>query len=368
MLRFSAEAAISREDMAGALLTHYDRQARILPWRSPPGSAAAPDPYGVWLSEVMLQQTTVAAVIPYYQSFLERWPTVFDLAAAPLDDVLAAWAGLGYYARARNLHKCAQVVAGELGGRFPSTAAELARLPGIGPYTASAIAAIAFGEAATVVDGNVERVIARVFAVETPLPAAKAELRALAAQLTPSSRPGDYAQAIMDLGATICTPRRPKCLLCPWKKACAAHKAGTAETFPRRAAPAEKPQRRGTAWWLEAPHPETGDPAVLLVRRPARGLLGGMRALPSHGWDGNDAVALPLAVDFAPIEPELRHVFTHFTLHLRVAAVRLDVAPVAALDHLDGEWWPLAELEDAGLPSLMRKAARIGLAWSRDLS
>lgn len=368
MLRFSTEAAITPAAMAEVLLEHYDRQARILPWRSPPGSTALPDPYGVWLSEVMLQQTTVAAVIPYYQTFLDRWPTVFDLAAAPVEDVLAAWAGLGYYARARNLHKCAQVVAGELGGRFPGTAAELARLPGIGPYTAAAIAAIAFGEAATVVDGNVERVIARIFAVDTPLPDAKAELRQRAAELTPASRPGDYAQAIMDLGATICTPRRPKCLLCPWKTACAAHAAGAAEDFPRRATPAEKPQRDGMAWWLEAPHPQSGDPAVLLVRRPARGLLGGMRALPSHGWDGSEMEAFPEIADFEAIEPEVRHVFTHFTLHLRVVAARIAATPVIEEKWPDAEWWPLADLDDAGLPSLMRKAARAGLAWSRSLS
>ncbi len=362
---------MSREGLAEALLDHYDRQARSLPWRSPPGSGARPDPYGVWLSEVMLQQTTVAAVIPYYLDFLARWPTVFDLARAPVEDVLAAWAGLGYYARARNLHKCARVVAEELGGRFPETAAKLAELPGIGPYTAAAIAAIAFDEPATVVDGNVERVIARIFAVETPLPAAKPELRRRAAELTPAFRPGDYAQAIMDLGATICTPRRPKCLLCPWSRSCAAHARGDEESFPRRAAPADKPRRDGVAWWLEAPHPETGAPAVLLVRRPPTGLLGGMRALPSQGWDGNDgagdmAGVLSALGPFAPVEPEVRHVFTHFSLHLRVLAARLAAPP--AVPAIDGEWWPLRELGDAGLPSLMQKAARAGLTWSRALS
>lgn len=367
MVKHSSAAAmadVSQDlagDLAGGILAWYDSAARVLPWRTPPGARGRADPYGVWLSEVMLQQTTVPAVIPYYRSFLTRWPTVEALAAAPLEDVLAAWAGLGYYARARNLHKCAVAVVRDHGGRFPGTAAELRTLPGIGDYTAAAVAAIAFDEAATVVDGNVERVIARLFAVEEPLPGAKTELRRLAATLTPARRPGDYAQAVMDLGATICTPRRPQCLLCPWSDACRARTLGIAETLPRRALAKEKPIRYGTAYWIEAPHPQTGAPAVLLVRRVGRGLLGGMTALPSVGWDGtSDRPALPEVSDWETLPATVRHTFTHFHLELTVAAVRLaEPEPEIA-----GEWWPLADVATAGLPTVMKKAARFGLSWS----
>jgi A/G-specific adenine glycosylase len=231
------------------LLAWYDRHRRRMPWRALPGVSA--DPYAVWLSEIMLQQTTVTAVKPYFEAFLARWPTVEALSAAPVADVMAAWAGLGYYARARNLYKCAGVVATAHGGRFPSTEAELLELPGVGPYTAAAIAAIAFGRVATVVDGNVERVMARLFAVTAPLPGSKVLLKELAASLTPSKRAGDYAQGVMDLGATVCTPKSPKCMICPWAPSCVGRIKGIAETLPRKAPKAESPQRYGVAFWME---------------------------------------------------------------------------------------------------------------------
>jgi A/G-specific adenine glycosylase len=331
-----------------ALLAWYDGAARALPWRAPPG--VRPDPYRVWLSEVMLQQTTVAAVRGYYERFLARWPTVEALAAASDAEVMAAWAGLGYYARARNLLACARAVARDGGGRFPATEAGLAALPGIGRYTAAAVAAIAFDAPAVVVDGNVERVMARLFAVEEPLPAAKPRLHALAAGLTPGDRPGDYAQAVMDLGATVCTPRAPACGLCPWGAACAARRRGVAAELPRRARKPAKPVRRGTAWLaLRA------DGAVLVETRPPAGLLGGMLALPSGAWSETGPLSgrPPLAADWRGLG-EVRHTFTHFHLVLRVEGAR--VPPGAA-----GDWRPAATLAPA-LPSLMRKALKLGLS------
>jgi len=340
---------------AARLLAWYDRHARSLPWRAKPGERA--DPYAVWLSEVMLQQTTVAAVKPYFETFLARWPTVAALAAAELDAVLQAWAGLGYYARARNLHACARAVAGEHGGRFPETAAALKRLPGIGDYTAAAVAAIAFGERAVVVDGNVERVIARRFALEEPLPAVKPRLRALAGSLTPSVRPGDYAQAVMDLGATICTVRQPRCILCPWADDCAGRAAGIAETLPRRAPKAERPTRHGAAFWIS-----DGAGAVLLRRRPERGLLGGMMEVPSTDWaevppsPEEVRAAAPLAAEVAALPGLVRHTFTHFHLELSVLAGRIEANhPTMAED--DGIWVAVDRLGDQALPSLMRKVA-----------
>ena len=268
----SQGASLSR-----ALLAWYDRERRDLPWRTPPGGTA--DPYRVWLSEIMLQQTTVKAVAPYFAAFLARWPTVEALARAPRADVLSAWAGLGYYSRAHRLHECAGIVAGKLGGRFPEDPHALEQLPGIGPYTAAAIAAIAFGARAMPVDGNVERVVARLFQVETPLPAAKPELRALAETLTPRSRTGDFAQAMMDLGATICTPRRPSCMLCPLARACLAHQEGCAAQLPVRTRRPEKPLRHGVAFVALS---ERGQ--VLLRRRPDKGLLAGMMEVPSTEW------------------------------------------------------------------------------------
>ncbi len=271
-----------RGSVAEALLAWYGREARALPWRAPPG--VRQDPYKVWLSEIMLQQTTVKAVLPRYADFLRRWPGVKALARAELGEVLAAWAGLGYYARARNLHACARVVADEHGGHFPETEAELRKLPGVGGYTAAAIASIAFGVRAAPVDGNIERVIARLFAVETPLPAAKAEIKALAEGLTPETGAGDYAQAMMDLGATICTPRRPACGLCPLRPRCRGLAEGIAEQLPYKEEKGERPTRRGAAFVALR-----RDGAVLLRERPLKGLLGGMLETPIDAMGGGRA-------------------------------------------------------------------------------
>ncbi len=343
----SAAATLSG-DLPEALLAWYAGAARALPWRVPPGSARRADPYRVWLSEVMLQQTTVAAARGYFERFLARWPTVAALAAAPDAEVMAAWAGLGYYARARNLLACARLVAGERGGHFPTTEAGLAGLPGVGPYTAAAIAAIAFDLPAVVVDGNVERVMARLFAVETPLPAAKPRLRALAAGLTPAVRPGDYAQAVMDLGATVCTPRAPACGTCPWMTACAARAAGSAARLPLRGARPAKPVRRGTAWLALDP-----EGRVLVETRPPSGLLGGMLGLPGGSWSEAPGPSVPpFAARWRPLG-EVRHTFTHFHLVLRVEGARLPAG-------LPGDWRPVGPLA-AALPSVMRKALRLGL-------
>src|SRR5579864_5767704 len=300
---------------AAALLAWYDRHRRDLPWRAPPGRR--PDPYRVWLSEIMLQQTSVATVGPYFGRFMARWPEVSALAAASLDEVLHLWQGLGYYARARNLHACARVVAERHGGQFPRTSAELRGLPGIGDYTAAAIAAIAFDEPAAAVDGNVERVMARLFAVADPLPAAKPRLRSLAAALVPRRRAGDFAQALMDLGAVICTSRRPRCVLCPWRQDCAAAASGIAESLPARAEKPERPLRYGILFWLAR-----GDGAVLLRRRPERGLLGGMIELPSTEWraapwGAAEAIAAaPVTAAWTALPGAVRHGFTHFRLEL----------------------------------------------------
>lgn len=336
-------------DSARALLAWYDRKRRILPWRAPPG--VRPDPYAAWLSEVMLQQTTTAAVARYYEAFMLRWPTVRDLAAASLDEVLHAWAGLGYYARARNLHKCARSVVAL--GAFPDREEELRALPGIGPYTAAAIAAIAFGRSATPVDGNVERVMARLFAVDTPLPAAKKVLREMAAALTPESRCGDYAQAVMDLGATVCTPGTPACSACPLKEACAAHARGDAAALPRRTPKPDLPTRRGVAFWITAPN---GD--VLLRRRPENGLLGGLMEVPStawrdEGWSRADAEkAAPVEANWRPVDGIVRHAFTHFRLELSVLA-----ACVPRAERMEGVW--CRRLEDHALPTVMKKVAKL---------
>lgn len=330
------ETAVSQQ-AAPRLLEWYDRHARVLPWRAPPG-APAMDPYRVWLSEIMLQQTTVAAVKSYFQRFTALWPTVQALAAADEAQVMAEWAGLGYYARARNLVACARQVAAA--GGFPDTREGLAALPGIGPYTSAAIAAIAFDRPETVVDGNVERVVSRLFAVLTPLPAARRELTELASTLTPQARPGDFAQAMMDLGATICTPRNPACGICPLMDLCAARAQGIAPELPRKAPKAAKPLRTGTAWVA------LDDRAVLLERRPARGLLGGTLAFPTSGWDGTD---LPPPQD-GPWDAagEVRHVFTHFELRLSVLR-----APLA--NPTRGEVTPRDGFDPNTLPGLMRK-------------
>ena len=333
-----------RANAANRLLQHYVDNFRRLPWRSPPGSPP-PDPYRVWLSEVMLQQTTVAAVTPRFLRFVERWPTVEALAAASDAAVLSEWAGLGYYARARNLIACARTVAAK--GGFPSTEAGLRQLPGIGAYTAAAIAAIAFGQRAVVVDTNVERVIARLHGIAEPVAQARPRIRKLADDLTPVDRPGDFAQAMMDLGATLCTPRRPDCPSCPLRDECAAFANGTPERFPASKAKQAKPVRFGTAEWIER------DGLVWLVRRPARGLLGGMAALPGSEW-----TAEPLPA--APALAHVRHVFTHFALELRIVAA---AAPAG-----DGWWHPVADLRSAGLPTLYRKAADAILAQESRLA
>jgi A/G-specific adenine glycosylase len=322
-----------------------------MPWRVSPAArqaGARPDPYHVWLSEVMLQQTTVATVGSYFTSFTSRWPNMRALAEAPLNDVLAAWAGLGYYTRARNLHRCAAAVVARPGGRFPETEAELQSLPGIGRYTAAAIAAIAFDRPATVLDGNVERVMARLHAESGPLPGVKERLRGLASLLTPHQRPGDYAQAVMDLGATICTPRRPACGVCPWHDACRARALGIAETLPVKAPKRVKPVRHGTAFLAL-----DGAGRVLTERRPDSGLLGGMLALPTTGWEDQPPPPLPpFDADWRPAG-EVRHTFTHFHLRLMVLWTRVERLPSAGP--------PLAEAE-AAMPTVFAKASRMGRA------
>lgn len=323
------------DDFAIRLLGWYDRAARDLPWRIAPGSDAVPDPYRVWLAEVMLQQTTVAAVAGYFARFTARWPTVADLAAAADADVMAAWAGLGYYARARNLLACARAVVADHGGRFPGSEAALRALPGIGDYTAASVAAIAFGRPAVVIDANIERVIARHRLIETPLPMAKREIRAALAPIVPADRPGDFAQALMDLGATICTPRSPACAICPLMADCRARGRADVERLPVKPPKKAKPHRHGLAHWIER------DAAIWLIRRPDKGMLGGMRALPGGDWGD----ARPAESGIASVD----HGFTHFDLTLTL--VRREVPDAAA----EGIWWPIADLDAAGLPTLYRK-------------
>ena len=325
-------------DAAEALLCWYVVDKRRLPWRAEAGETA--DPYRVWLSEVMLQQTTVAAVKPYFERFTSRWPTVEALAAAADAEIMAAWAGLGYYARARNLLACARMVASEHGGEFPDSEEALRRLPGIGAYTAAAIAAIALGRRAVVVDGNVERVISRLHALKEPLPQARPRVRELADAMTPDGDSGDFAQAMMDLGATICTPRKPACGICPGRSWCMAFAQGEPERYPVKAPKPARPHRTGRAYWLE----HEGE--VLLVRRPARGLLGGMLALPEEppaeaDWEEAGAV---------------EHVFTHFSLTMTLMCARTGERP-------EGHWHPVETIAEAGLPTLFARLAERGLAW-----
>jgi A/G-specific adenine glycosylase len=340
-----------RDDtLPAAILGWYDTHARVLPWRVGPAERAegvVPDPYRVWLSEIMLQQTTVAAVRDYFHRFTRRWPTVRALAEAADSEVMAEWAGLGYYARARNLLKCARVVADRHGGRFPDTRAALMELPGIGPYTAAAIAAIAFDRSETVVDGNVERVMARLHAIDTPLPAAKKELVKLAADLTPDRRPGDYAQAVMDLGATICTPRSPACGICPWIHACAGRAAGIAAELPRKTARKAQPVRYGIAWIGRR-----ADGAWLLETRPESGLLGGMLGWPGTDWSEAPQGEPPVEADWRDPGAEVRHTFTHFHLRLALRVARLPLEAVPSR----GAFVPAAAFRPASLPTVMRKA------------
>jgi A/G-specific adenine glycosylase len=352
--RNRAAPKTSTAPAAADLLAWYDRHRRRLPWRAAPGEAA--DPYKVWLSEIMLQQTTVKAVAPYFARFAERWPTVEALAAADLDDVLRLWAGLGYYARARNLHACAKVVADQHAGQFPSDEARLAGLPGVGPYTAAAIAAIAFDRHAVPVDGNIERVVARLFAVEDELPAAKPKIRMLAATLTPERRAGDFAQGMMDLGATICTPKKPACALCPWTGRCAAQMRGDAESYPRKADKKTGKLRRGAAFVVVR-----ADGAVLVRTRAPKGLLGGMTEVPTSEWaaDFIEDDALAAAPALGKARPKwqrlpgvVSHVFTHFPLELTVFAAGVGKGTSAPRGT---RWVAREELAGEALPNVMRK-------------
>lgn len=323
-----------------------------MPWRVGPSDRRAgvtPDPYRIWLSEIMLQQTTVAVVKDYFLRFTTRWPTVQDLADAKDADVMGEWAGLGYYARARNLLKCARMVATDFDGRFPNSYDALLKLPGIGPYTAGAVSAIAYDQPSVVVDGNVERVMARLHDIHTPLPAAKPELTNLAAELTPAERPGDYAQAVMDLGATICSPKNPACGICPWRSPCKARAKGTAADLPKKTPKKPKPTRFGTVYIARRV-----DGAILLERRPDKGLLGGMLGWPGSDWQEGDTPdhSAPIRAEWKTLNSEARHTFTHFHLRLTVktALVPMERAPQI------GEFLPQQEFRPSDLPTVMRKA------------
>ncbi|HSZ10837.1 MAG TPA: A/G-specific adenine glycosylase [Rhizomicrobium sp.] len=335
---------------AARLLAWYDKHRRDLPWRAKRGEVA--EPYCVWLSEIMLQQTTVQAVAAYYRKFLTRWPDVKALAAAPLDDVLAAWAGLGYYARARNMHAAAKVVAGELGGTFPRTADELRKLPGVGAYTAGAISAIAFDAREAAVDANAERVLARYFAIEQPLAKAKPELKARAQSLVPEKRAGDFAQALMDLGSLICTPKRPACANCPWADDCIARARGIQESLPVKNAKAARPLKRGAAFVVR-----DASGAVLLIKRPEKGLLGGMMQPPLGPWTESfpstkeAMLQAPFAAPWRKLPGIVRHDFTHFELEIEVYVVDESLSP----DGGEGIWVAEAALDSAALPTVMRK-------------
>lgn len=339
------------------MLGWYDFHARELPWRVGPAarrSGVRPDPYRVWLSEIMLQQTTVATVKAYFERFTARWPTVEALAASPLEEVLKEWAGLGYYARARNLHKCALSVARDHGGAFPDTVEALRQLPGIGPYTSAAIAAIAFDRPATVVDGNIERVVSRLVAIREPLPGAKNAIHSAAAELTPRERAGDYAQAMMDLGATVCTPRGPACGICPLMEICEGRRAGIAASLPVKVPRKAKPTRFGVAYVAVRE-----DGAILLARRPEKGLLGGMMEAPGSAWTEGEAPAstAPIRAEWREAG-EARHTFTHF--HLRLAVRRTD-APMDAAPTV-GRWLPHEEALGEALPTVMKKVLALGLS------
>jgi A/G-specific adenine glycosylase len=343
---------VNDDTLSHRLLAWYDRHRRTLPWRALPGEAA--DPYRVWLSEIMLQQTTVATVGRYFLAFTRRWPRVEDLASADLDDVLREWAGLGYYARARNLHACAKVVASQHDGRFPDTEQGLQSLPGVGPYTAAAIAAIAFNRPAAAVDGNVERVMSRLRAIEEPLPASKPAIRAATLELVPGDRPGDFAQALMDLGATICTPKSPNCLICPWADACAARKLGIEAALPRKAPKKDRPVRRARIYWAE----DTAG-RVLMRRREEMGLLGGMLEFPSSPWveaGAPDGAGAPFASVWHNGAGRVEHTFTHFHLVLDVHVTDevFDAAPASAHDW---RWVARQDLAREALPTVMKKVA-----------
>lgn len=341
---------------AADLLTWYDRHRRVLPWRALPGER--PAPYRVWVSEIMLQQTTIAAVKPFFERFMNRFPTVQALAAAPSEDVMQHWAGLGYYSRARNLHACAKAVVEHHDGVFPDTEEGLRELPGIGAYTAGAVAAIAFERPAAAVDGNVERVMTRLFAIDEPLPGSKPLIRERVLALLPSKRPGDFAQALMDLGATICTPRSPACGLCPWREPCEARQAGTQETYPRKTPKKTGKTRYGAAFVVMRE-----DNAVLVRTRPAKGLLGGMVEVPTSEWSagysldgaGNDA---PVPAQWRRLMVPVRHVFTHFPLELTIFVARVPFETQAP----EGmRFTPFARLREEAFPNVFLKALEAGL-------
>lgn len=340
-------------DIGRLLLAHYDVHARDLLWRKRPGKGQV-EPYHVWLSEIMLQQTTVAAVTPYFRKFIGKWPDFAALASAEAADVMAAWAGLGYYARARNLIKCAKAVVDQ-GGQLPQSETELLKLPGIGAYTAAAIAAIAFGRRAVVVDANVERVVVRLFAISTPLPNAKPLIREATDAITPGDRAGDFAQAMMDLGATICSARAPSCLLCPLNTHCMAFATGDPESYPVKLPKKTRPQRTGTAYWIQR------HDCVWLVRRTDSGMLAGMRALPDDGWSArSDGTGVaPYEAAWHSLDDKVVHLFTHFALTLRIAVTTW---PDNAADPGAGEWWPMKSLDKAGLPTLFTKVATAAIA------
>lgn len=346
----------NRSKLQEQLLAWFDKYQRVMPWRALKGKA--PNPYHVWLSEIMLQQTTVVTVGPYFIKFISKWPTVKELAKAKLDDVLTAWAGLGYYARARNLHKCAQVVVAQHNGKFPAAREALLELPGIGPYTAAAISSIAFNQPAVAVDGNVERVVSRFFAIEETLPASKETLRTHAAQLAEGNvRPGDFTQAFMELGATICTPRKPKCGSCPWQKACKAHAQDIAEELPRKTPKTKNPIRYGKVFWIQK---QSGK--FLIEKRAAKGLYEGMFQLPTTEWtDSGKLKSLPHPygqhMRFKSLEATVRHTFTHFDLVLEIWAAR----PGKDFRTRTGKFISVAEIEDYALPSLMQKVMRLCL-------
>lgn len=339
--------------LSRGLLDWYDNHHRDLPWRIPPARAATGarlDPYHVWLSEIMLQQTTVRTVKPYFAGFLELWPDIFSLAAADRDEVMKAWAGLGYYSRARNLKKCAEIISSDHAGRFPDSVEELRKLPGIGEYTASAIAAIAYGAAVPVVDGNVERVVSRIAAIGTPPPAARTTIRRFVANHLCEDRPGDFAQAAMDLGALICTPRKPACIACPLRECCRAFGQGDPERYPVKVSKKPKPLRRGAAFVAVR-----GDGAVLLRKRAESGLLGGMAEVPTTDWSaGRDGKTGKSGAPFTAnwrIAGEIRHVFTHFELELAVFRANLR----NPRNNTDGWWSPPAEIPGEALPAIMKK-------------
>lgn len=336
------------KDLRASLLSWYDQEGRTLPWRVRPqdrSKGLKPNPYAVWLSEIMLQQTTVPHGTPYWFKFLELYPTIEELAAAPLDDVLTHWAGLGYYARARNLHKCAQIVANDLNGEFPETKAELLKLPGIGDYTASTMAAICFDEPTNIVDGNVERAISRLHRVEIPLPKGKKDIKALASVLADPDRPGDYGQALMDLGAIVCTPRQPSCTVCPWESWCEAQRVGDMESFPRKQPKKAQPVRYGHAYVM------VRNDCVWLRRRAETGLLGGMMEVPTSDWAGEcPDFSPPLQADWIRAPSSVKHVFTHFELRLEIHQATITTDPPGA-----GSWVQIDHLSQKALPTLFKK-------------